>query len=113
MSLSRRRVVAAAAVVASAALALTALRGGSSSSESTSVHPASGAPLSGTVTVYNVEPQNPLIPTNTNETGGGNVVNGLWTGLVDYKVEDGAQWPWPSRSRAPLTTTWTIKIKPG
>ena len=109
---SRRRVVAAAAVVASAALALSACGGSSTSSESSSE--AAGA-ATGTVTVFSTEPQNPLIPTNTNETGGGNIVDGMWTGLVSYRVEDGA----PELAVAESIEgsadykTWTIKIKQG
>ncbi|WP_232531677.1 ABC transporter substrate-binding protein [Microbacterium halophytorum] len=44
----------------------------------------------GPVTVNGSEPQNPLIPTNTNETGGGNVLDALFTGLVNYETETGA-----------------------
>ncbi|MDQ1307359.1 MAG: oligopeptide transport system substrate-binding protein [Actinomycetota bacterium] len=71
--------------------------------------------MAGTVTVHGSEPQNPLIPTNTNETGGGNIVDGMWTGLVSYGVEDGA----PELAMAESIEgsadykTWTIKIKPG
>ena len=40
------------------------------------------------ITAKSVEPQNPLIPGNTNEVGGGNIVDLLYSGLVYYD-EDG------------------------
>jgi oligopeptide transport system substrate-binding protein len=36
------------------------------------------------VTANGSEPQNPLIPTNTNETGGGKIVDAIFAGLVYY-----------------------------
>jgi oligopeptide transport system substrate-binding protein len=41
----------------------------------------------GTVSVYNTEPENPLIPANTNETGGGIVVDNVFTPLVRLDAE--------------------------
>lgn len=34
------------------------------------------------VTANGYEPQNPLIPSNTNEVGGGNIVDLIYSGLV-------------------------------
>ncbi len=42
------------------------------------------------VTVNGSEPQNPLIPAATNETGGGNVIDNMFTGLVTYNQETAA-----------------------
>lgn len=39
------------------------------------------------VTANSTEPQNPLIPANTNEVGGGRVVDLLYSGLVYYDAE--------------------------
>jgi oligopeptide transport system substrate-binding protein len=36
------------------------------------------------VIVNGGEPQNPLIPTNTNETNGGRIVDRLFAGLMSY-----------------------------
>jgi oligopeptide transport system substrate-binding protein len=36
----------------------------------------------GSVSINSTEPENPLIPSNTNEAGGSNVVDGIFTGLV-------------------------------
>ena len=40
------------------------------------------------ISAYNAEPQNPLVTTNTNETGGGWVINQMYRGLVRFD-EDG------------------------
>jgi oligopeptide transport system substrate-binding protein len=63
---------------AAIALGLAACGGGSSGGD------GDAAATGGKVSVYNCKPQNPLIPTNTNETCGGNVVDALFTGLVNY-----------------------------
>ncbi len=75
----------APAVIGASVLALTlAACGGSSES-------GDGGEGGGTyVTVNGSEPQNPLIPATTNETGGGNVVDALFTGLVTYNQETAA-----------------------
>ena len=36
----------------------------------------------GSVSINSTEPENPLIPSNTNEVGGANVIDGIFTGLV-------------------------------
>lgn len=38
----------------------------------------------GEISVFGTEPENPLVPGNTTETGGGKIVDALFTGLVDY-----------------------------
>jgi oligopeptide transport system substrate-binding protein len=38
----------------------------------------------GTFSMYIGEPQNPLVPGNTTETEGSQIVKALWTGLVEY-----------------------------
>jgi oligopeptide transport system substrate-binding protein len=51
---------------------------------------SSGSSAKGTVTIGNCKPQNPLIPTNTNEVCGGNVIDAMFTGLVNYDPKDAA-----------------------
>ena len=46
---------------------------------------------SNVITAYNSEPQNPLIPGNTNETGGGIPVDLLFARLVSYDTKGNAQ----------------------
>ncbi len=60
------------------------------------------------------EPENPLIPGNTTEQNGGDVIDALFAGLVKYDVDTGQ----PSNEVADAITTtdnrtFTIRIKPG
>jgi oligopeptide transport system substrate-binding protein len=41
------------------------------------------------ITVFGSEPENPLIPGNTSETGGSKVVDAIFTGLMDYDPVSG------------------------
>ncbi len=43
------------------------------------------------ITAWGSEPQNPLIPANTTETGGGRIVDSIYSGLVYYDSEGKAQ----------------------
>ncbi len=68
----------------------------------------------GAVTIDASEPQNPLIPANTNEVGGGNVIDAISTGLVNYDPKTAA----PKNAMAESiesedNTNFTIKIKKG
>lgn len=73
-----------------------------------------GATGSEAVTVNGSEPQNPLVPTNTNETGGGNVLDNVFTGLVTYdpktaKPENAVA----SSIESTDQINWTIKLNDG
>ena len=41
------------------------------------------------VTVFGTEPERPLVPMDTSETGGGKIVDALFTGLMDYDPVSG------------------------
>lgn len=75
------------AVVSAASLPLTLAACGGDDSSSAS---DSGAG-DNYVIVNGYEPQNPLIPANTNEVGGGRIVDSLYSGLVYYDGEGEAQ----------------------
>lgn len=75
------------AVVSVATLPLTLAACGGDNSGSTT---ASGSG-DGIIVVNGSEPQNPLIPANTNETGGGRIVDSLYSGLVYYDGDGEAQ----------------------
>ncbi|MCF4006876.1 ABC transporter substrate-binding protein [Corynebacterium uropygiale] len=47
----------------------------------------SGSSDGGIITVNGSEPQNPFIPANTNEVGGGRIVDMLYSGLIYYDAE--------------------------
>ena len=75
----------AALSVATLPLTLAACGGDNSGSDS-----ASGSG-DGIITVNGSEPQNPLIPANTNEVGGGRIVDSIYAGLVYYDGDGEAQ----------------------
>ncbi len=66
------------------------------------------------ITANGSEPQNPLIPANTNETGGGKIIDSIFAGLV-YYTADGA----PENDVAESIegnddkTVYTVKVKEG
>jgi oligopeptide transport system substrate-binding protein len=72
------------------------------------------AATGGEFSVYIHEPQNPLIPSNTDESEGSKVLKALFTGLVVYDPKTNA----PVNAMATSITSpdqkvWTIKIKGG
>jgi oligopeptide transport system substrate-binding protein len=81
-----RRITGFAASVAVGALALTACSGGDAGTTESS-DAAEGGSSTGVVTVNGTEPQNPLVPTNTNEVGGGKILDLIFAGLVYYDAE--------------------------
>ncbi|WP_395242647.1 ABC transporter substrate-binding protein [Agromyces sp. MMS24-K17] len=97
--------VAAVALAAAGALVLT----GCTSNSGDSTDGASSA----IITTNGSEPQNPLVPTNTNEVGGGKILDAIFAGLVYYDA-DGA----PHNDVAESIETedaqnYTIKIRDG
>jgi oligopeptide transport system substrate-binding protein len=76
----------ASAVAVGAAVALIA----SGCSSSGSGGSNAGASADGAITIEGTQPENPLVPANTTETGGGKIVDWLFTGLVEYPNNGGA-----------------------
>ncbi|MEU6131327.1 ABC transporter substrate-binding protein [Saccharopolyspora sp. NPDC047091] len=68
-----------------------------------------------TVTVEWGEPENPLIPGNTTEVNGGNVIDSIFSGLVKYSPDDASVSNEMAEEITPSADnrTFTIKIKPG
>ena len=103
------------AVPAVLALGLAAC---SSGGDTTTDSSASGATDTGSstgiVTTNGSEPQNPLIPANTNETGGGKILDLVFAGLVYYDAE-GATHNDVAESIEPNedATVWTITLQKG
>ena len=104
----RRVTLGVIALAAAGALALSGCATGSTPA-------ATGAAgnLAAIVSTNGSEPQNPLIPTNTNETGGGKIVDSIFAGLVSYDAA-GAESNDVAES---ITTTdaqnYTVKVKTG
>lgn len=99
--------VAAIALAAAGALTLSGCTTGSP--ESTGEAGASTA----VITVNNTEPQNPLIPTNTNEVGGGLVIQNTFAGLVYYDAEGAVHNDVAESIETEDAQTYTIKIRDG
>lgn len=78
-----------------------------------------GEATAGEFSTYIGEPES-LFPTNTNETNGGEVLNALFTGLVEYDAET-AQPSWGEEASRSLAESiesedqqqWTITLKEG
>jgi oligopeptide transport system substrate-binding protein len=105
------RTVAVAALSAVALLAAGCGSGGDSGDNETS---AAGAKTGGEITVRGCNPENPLVPSNTTETCGGNVIDAVFAKLVHYNPETAA----PENDIAESIETednqnFTVKLKPG
>lgn len=101
----KRLGVAAIALAVAGALTLSGCTTGGAS-------PTDGGSSTAIISTNGSEPQNPLVPTNTNETGGGKILDAIFAGLVYYEA-DGT----PVNDMAESIETddaqhYTIKIKP-
>ncbi|MGY1703778.1 ABC transporter substrate-binding protein [Geodermatophilus sp. SYSU D00697] len=68
----------------------------------------------GTFSMYIGEPENPLVPGNTTESEGDQVVNSLWTGLVKYSPEGEVEFTGVAESiESQDNQNWTITLKDG
>ena len=107
MRLSRRTRLAGVALIAAGSLTLAACGGGGDDDK------GEGGSKS-VITVYGTNPQNPLIPTATNEVGGGDPLDNLFSGLVAYNT-DGSVTNEVAESIEPDkdSKVWTVKIKDG
>ncbi|WP_137801950.1 ABC transporter substrate-binding protein [Kocuria sp. 2SI] len=101
-SFSRRGLLGAFALTSASALVLTACGGGG------------GEDSDGPITAFGTEPENPLVPTNTTEQGGGRVVTLIFVGLISYDDNSEAVNELAESIEAnDDNTVWTIKIKSG
>jgi oligopeptide transport system substrate-binding protein len=108
----RRRTRGMAAIaITSLALVATACGGGGG----TTSEPGGEAPPAqgGEVTVAGCTPENPLVPGNTNETCGGDIIDAMTSKLVRYNTENAA----PENDIAESIETsdnklFTVKLKP-
>lgn len=98
----KRRLAAFVAVPLTVGLLASGCGGGGSTTEE------------GFISVNSTEPQNPLVPANTTETGGGNVLEAMFTGLVGYDPETSEPYNEVAESiDTQDNKTFTIKLKPG
>jgi len=100
----RARWVSGAAGVACLALVLSACGG------SNTATPAAGGDI---ILAAGTEPQNPLLPANTNEVGGGLIMDLLFEGLVSYDSAGKSINQVAESIETKDSQTYTIKVKPG
>ncbi|HET6533047.1 MAG TPA: ABC transporter substrate-binding protein [Actinoplanes sp.] len=101
----------ASVVAVTTAVALVAA--GCSGGDDSDTNEASGDTANGAITIDGTQPEVGLVPANTTETGGGKIIDFMWTGLVQYP-NDGSD-PVNAVAESINTTdskVYTIKIKP-
>ncbi|MCU1544861.1 MAG: transporter substrate-binding protein [Microbacteriaceae bacterium] len=98
--------VTAVAVAVASALALSGCAAESAPKEDASANSTA------IITANGSEPQNPLIPTNTNEVGGGKILDSIFSGLVYYDATGKPVNEVAESIETDDATTFTIKIKP-
>ena len=60
------------------------------------------------------QPENPLVPGNTTESEGAQIIESLWTGLVQYAPDGSIEYTGIAESiESEDNTTWTITLKDG
>lgn len=65
------------------------------------------------ITVYGTNPQNPMIPTATNEVGGGDPIQNLFAGLVAYNADGSVVNEVADSIDSKDSINWTVKLKDG
>lgn len=103
----RKRLMGLGAFALASSLVLTACGGGGGGEET-----GEGA-STGIVTVGNGEPQNPIIPTMTNETFGSKVTSNVFAGLVYYDAEGVVHNEVAESIESDDNKVWTITLKNG
>lgn len=95
------------AVLSVGALALSACGGGGDNGA------AEGGDGDMVINAFNVEPQNPLVPTNTNEVGGGHIVDAIFAGLVSYNTDGTTEMEVAESIESDDNVTWTVTLEDG
>ena len=109
MKLSKRSSSLVATAVA-AALLMTACGGSEDEGGEEGGTEAAG----GTYSLYIGEPENPLVPGNTTESEGAQVLEALWTGLVQYAADGAVEYTGVAETiESEDNTTWTVTLKDG
>ncbi|MWB98137.1 ABC transporter substrate-binding protein [Agromyces sp. MMS17-SY077] len=95
------------AATALAAAGVLVLAGCSSSPESDT----SSASATAIISTNGSEPQNPLIPTNTNEVGGGKILDSIFAGLVYYAADGSVHNDMAESIDTEDSQHYTVKLK--
>jgi len=103
-----RRFGALAAVGTATALVLAGCSGGDTGGGG-----GEGGGGDAIITTNGSEPQNPLIPTNTTETGGGKIVDSIFAGLVSYDAEGEIVNDAAESIESDDSQNWTVTLRDG
>ncbi|WP_329489446.1 ABC transporter substrate-binding protein [Kitasatospora sp. NBC_01246] len=102
------------ALAACTALAISACSTGGDKKSSSEASGAGSDKKGGSISVELGEPQHGLVPQNTSESEGAEVLNAIFAGLVDYDIKDNSPKLRVAESiESQDATTWTIKLKDG
>ena len=110
MQVPRSKIRLSAALLA-LALGATACGGGETNDASAPAQSQGNA--AAIVKVNGTEPQNGLLPANSNETGGGRIIQQLFTGLVSYDEKGQAVNEVAESIETQDSKTFTVKLKDG
>lgn len=102
-----KRIGVAATALAAAGVLLLAGCSGAGNTPA----PTKAATSTGIVNVAWGEPENPLIPANTNEVNGGQILNSMFAGLVYYTADGEWKLDAAESIESEDFKTWTIKVK--
>ena len=105
----RPRWVTAAAGAATIALMLSACGGDTANKPAANSSGGGG----GIILAAGTEPKNPLLPANTNEVGGGLIMDLLFEGLISYDAEGKPVNQVAESIDTTDSKTYTVKLKPG
>ncbi|WP_029362767.1 peptide ABC transporter substrate-binding protein [Brachybacterium squillarum] len=106
MAISRRSMMLGTAATGAAAVTLAACGGDSESG-------SGGGGGDAVILANTTEPENPLIPTNTGEVGGGRIVTAIFAGLVYYTAEGEAEMELAESIESEDFQNWTITLREG
>ncbi len=104
----RKLGLAGIALAAAGTLALSGCAGGGGSTPS-----AGTGDTSAIILTNGSEPQNPLIPTATNEVGGGKILDAIFAGLVSYGADGSPVNDMAESIETTDSQNYTIKVKQG
>ena len=114
MRLGKRSAALVGAGIAGA-MVLSACGGGEDTSTTTGeATEGGGGAQGGTYSLEVGQPENPLVPGNTAESEGAQIIESLWTGLVNYAADGSIEYTGIAESiESDDNTTWTFKLKDG
>lgn len=107
----KKQFLTAMAAAAALALTMTACSSGSNGDNGKAAGGDSGASSDAVIIGNDTEPQNPLVPANTNETGGGLILDHIFSGLEYYDAEGKPHMEVAESIESEDNQNWTIKIK--